>query len=86
MSKSTTKPEEMQKTTLTKQQFLDKIPDGYQEALTQELLRGLNKTNLGYLKRSLNLLMKLAYKTQYKELSLQQIMDCVDIVEAYNNQ
>lgn len=71
-------------TIMKKQQFLDKIPDGYQEALTQELLRGLNKTQLSYLKRSLSLLYKLAYKTQYRELTLQQITECVDLVEAYN--
>lgn len=69
---------------MTKQQFLDKMPDSYQEALTQELLRGLNKTQLINIKRSINTIMKLAYKTQYKELTLQEISDTIDMVEVYN--
>lgn len=69
---------------MNKQQFLDKTPENNQEALTQELLRGLNKTQLTNMIRSLGLLMKIAYKTQYRELPLQDIYDCVGIVEVYN--
>lgn len=67
-----------------KQLFLDKTPDSYQEAFTQELLRSLNKTQLTNVKRSLNLLNKIAYKTQYKELSLKEIVESIDLVEIYN--
>lgn len=67
-----------------KQQYLDKLPDSNSEALTQELLKGLNKTQLSNTQRSIALLMKLAYKTQYRELSLQEISDSLDLVEILN--
>lgn len=69
---------------MNKQEFLDKLPENNEEAVTQELLKGLNKTQLTNVKRSLALLMKLAYKTQYRELSLQAITDAVDLVEVLN--
>lgn len=68
-----------------KQMFLDKQPENNQEALTQELLKGLNKTQLINVKRSVQLLMKLAYKTQYRELALYEVSDIIDVVEALNN-
>lgn len=71
---------------MTKQEFLDKSPEGYEEFLTQEMLLGLNKTQLGNVKRAIGLLMKIAYKTQLKQLSLQQVSDCIDIVEVYNSE
>lgn len=64
---------------MKKQEFLDKTPENNNETATQQMLIGLNKTQMINALRSLKQIHTVLYKTQLRSLSFQEILDGLEL-------
>lgn len=66
---------------MTKQDWLDKETENNQEWVTQQMLINMSKTELAQIKRAINRIHQVAYKSWAKTLPLNEISEAVSIAE-----